>query len=436
MLPRFSALLALALLNPLACGSSEVPLDQFSQRTDAIVGGYPDEPEENDAVVVVRATDAEGLCTGTLIAPNVVLTARHCVSKTTEFVDCVDDVTVDIPAQDLSIRRGFNMFSFISRGKHLVHDHSTNLCGHDIALIVLEQDDVTTSPVLATIQPVPVRVHKGPEIGELFTAVGYGLRDPGDINTAGQRYRRDGVRVTGFAPKTGEADFEGTQSICQGDSGGPAISAQGAVFGVTSRGLSCLGNANVWTRTDRFKWLIDEAITLAGTTYTGEDGTVYDGTPDGSSPIIPCPDGTCPAGLQCVGGLQGQYCTRACDDTKPCLRGEVCSQGFCFMNDACVVQDDCAAGTVCVEDNGKYCAPTCGTNTPCPSGFACTPELGVCFKSAGTGSLYDGTGSDSGCGIVHPRPSGTGAFWIALLGAALLATRRHRKGVGPRHPFC
>jgi S1-C subfamily serine protease len=60
----------------------------------------------------------------------------------------------------------------------------------------------------------------------------------------------------------------GTQSICQGDSGGPAISAQGAVIGVTSRGADCYGDDNYWTGTNKFKWLIDQVVTAAGTVIT------------------------------------------------------------------------------------------------------------------------------------------------------------------------
>lgn len=369
-----------------------------------------------------------GMCTGALITPNVVLTARHCVAKTTEYVDCNQDVLSDLDPTSLLVLRGYdamyNMQGKLSKGKHVVHDGSTNLCGHDIALIVLEKDDVTgetTSQI--PIVPLRVRVHKGPEINELFTATGYGLTNPQDPESAGKRYRRDGVKVLRFATGTGEADFVGTQSICQGDSGGPAISANNAVMGVTSRGLNCFGDENIWTRTDRFKNLIDEAVRIAGSSYTGEDGTVYDGSPM----MELCNDGVCRDGLTCVEGFHGRYCTQACDPAAPnCPQGSTCAEevGYCFLNEACMTPTDCAAETVCIDDGTRYCAPKCGAGGECPMGFTCAPELGACTKNKSTGSLYSESGSD-GCSQGGRQTSGTWA-WLAALVTLGWMTRRNR----------
>jgi len=450
-LPVFYAVIPFTLLGALACSTTDDPSSEsVAQRSDPIINGYQDSSKDNDAVVLIVDNVGNGyaaMCTGALIAKNIVLTARHCVSNTTtDYVDCQNDVSTDKDPAKLMIYRGWDGFNYLSAGKQIIHDHNTSLCGHDLALIILKSDDVTNikSPPLV---PLRVRVNKGPEVNDLFTAVGYGLTNPNDNSSAGYRYRRDNVRVLGFEYGTGDVDFVGTQSICQGDSGGPAISAEGAVMGVTSRGADCYGNQNIWTRTDRFKFLIDQAVATAGTTYTGEDGTVYDGSSAGTGgsggtggtsgtggtggtnigPGISCPDGNCPDGYQCVEAFHGRYCTVACDPAAPvCDPGYNCSElGYCFMNEACTVAEDCAAGTVCVNDGETYCAPYCNAEGACPNGFTCAEEQGICYKSKV--SPYDSSGSDSTCSVSNAGSSNSGGWLGALLGATLLLARRRNR---------
>ncbi|HOH02686.1 MAG TPA: S1 family peptidase, partial [Polyangiaceae bacterium] len=256
-----------------ACSSYEPDFELVAQRFDPIINGTLDTSTSNDSIVMVfhQGPYYQSICTGTLIAPNIVLTARHCVSNTNEYVDCVNDVTGEFSASELYILKGYDPLSgnpqAIAQGAQVYHDGSKGLCGHDLALIRL------SSPI-SSLTPVRVRVSSAPTIGETFKAVGYGLTNPNNPNSSGRRYYRDGVTVSQIVYGN---DFRGGQSICSGDSGGPAISQQGAVFGVTSRGADCYGNDNYWTRTDSFKSLIDQAATAAGTTYTGEDGTIYPG---------------------------------------------------------------------------------------------------------------------------------------------------------------
>ncbi|HQK16168.1 MAG TPA: S1 family peptidase, partial [Polyangiaceae bacterium] len=272
--PCISALFIFAL----GCGqSSGEPFSEVTeQRFDPIIGGVKDTSSPaNDAVVMLYITSdpsnpnaGKGACTGTLIAPNVVLTARHCVSETKPTVSCYNDVISDYPANWIYILKGVEPDTIYTWGKQVFRDTSKSLCGHDLALIV------TNSP-MTTMIPKKVRVKNGPSVGETFKAVGYGLTNPNDDYSAGVRYYRNGVKVTGFTWGTGDRDFDGTVSICQGDSGGPALSSSDAVFGVTSRGGGCYENNNVWTRTDVYKSLIDQAMAAANASYTGEDGTKY-----------------------------------------------------------------------------------------------------------------------------------------------------------------
>ncbi|HEX7453725.1 MAG TPA: trypsin-like serine protease, partial [Polyangiaceae bacterium] len=62
----------------------------MKQVSAAISGGEPDSVDSNVFILVShRATEGVALCSASLIAPNLLLTARHCVADTTsEQVAC------------------------------------------------------------------------------------------------------------------------------------------------------------------------------------------------------------------------------------------------------------------------------------------------------------------------------------------------------------
>jgi len=262
--PCISALLVLAA----GCGqeTDDSSPEVTEQRFDPIVGGTKDtSTAANDAVVMVYITSnvndpyaGKGACTGTVIAPNVVITARHCVAQTQPTVSCYNDIISNYPASWIYILKGVEPNVIYTSAKQIFHDGSSSLCGHDVALIVTNSSMPSTAVI-----PKKVRVKNGPYAGETFKAVGYGLTNPNDEESSGVRYYRNGVQVLGYTWGTGDRDFDGTVSICSGDSGGPALSSQGAVFGITSRGGGCYNDDNVWTRTDIYKSLIDQAMAAA-----------------------------------------------------------------------------------------------------------------------------------------------------------------------------
>ncbi len=387
------------------------------QRVDPIVGGVADTSPKNDAIVMLFNEKNSNTCTGTLISRNVVVTARHCVSATQIEVTCGNDIVADYDPGDIDVLRGPNPKvdpTLVGVGKQLFHDDSKSLCGHDIALILLKTK-------IYTIEPVRVRLANGPSLGELFRSVGYGVTSPDNASSAGQRYYRDGVKVLGYASGTNDVDFVGTQSICVGDSGGPAISQQGAVIGVTSRGMDCYDDENVWTRTDRFGWLFDEAAAAGGEPYTAEDGT------GGSIGGEPCgPNNECANGAQCVDDY-GLYCRPQCSEQAPhCPAGFECVAGawICFQRKTCEIAEDCAPGTVCVGDGARSCLPSCEGNRACPAGYTCATDSNICYAAP-----YDGSEISGGCAVRPGARAGTGRAGGLLLGlaAALAAHMRRRK---------
>ena len=67
------------------CGSPEetmVLAGAIDQSMNPISGGYSDSEDTAVVGIVSLANNSLGICSGTLIAPNVVLTAQHCVAPT------------------------------------------------------------------------------------------------------------------------------------------------------------------------------------------------------------------------------------------------------------------------------------------------------------------------------------------------------------------
>jgi len=280
LLPLFASL-TLA-----ACGQSADGFgsddDSFGSLSQPIVNGEPSEDAADNSAVFIH-TLPDHVCSGTLIAPNLVATALHCItdSYAGQFT-CNPDGTLSEDSQNAGEGRMGDMLDPAGISVRVGPDSrgnepaawgvesfgtgSAQICRNDIAFVLLDRD--VDAPI------TPVRLDYGVRTGDRVRVLGYGAREDG---RDGQRYVRTGVRVVDVGPASDNATsvsaapktFVVTEGACQGDSGGPAISEEtGALVGVysLSAGSTCIatGVRNVYTALASFEGLAREAFAESG----------------------------------------------------------------------------------------------------------------------------------------------------------------------------
>ncbi|MBW2537166.1 MAG: S1 family peptidase [Deltaproteobacteria bacterium] len=275
-IPPWTVLL-LSALAPGCALEDAVSVDAASLGTErsALMNG------EEGAHPAVGRVFTDGMCTGTVIGPDAVLTAAHCLARPRPDPSVPWSEIIDYPVgfamADSTAGFGYVYHESYQASIHPDYDRNVHL---DLSVADLVEGDIAVLHFEAQVADAYVPLASSvPAVGEELMLVGFGRDGP----DGGTGYSQIGfapvARVTehniiSYGPLSVDRANDEVASICPGDSGGPSFAGEGAsevLVGVHSTNgpydsADC-GRETWDIRVDRARSWIDCAIRR----YWGDD---------------------------------------------------------------------------------------------------------------------------------------------------------------------